>query len=128
MVGILILSHSTLAKGLSESCEMISGKKTEYISLTDEGIGIFETQVYNKLDELFSSYKEVLVFCDIRGGTPCNTALRYKLEKRANLEVIVGTNLPMILSCLEEVENFTDSSFLEELLETSKEEIEKINI
>lgn len=128
MVRILILSHSTLAKGLSESCEMISGKKIEYISLTDDGIGVFETQVYSKLDELFLSYKEVLVFCDIRGGTPCNTALRYKLEKKANLEVIVGTNLPMILSCLEEVENFKDSSFLNELLETSKEEIEKINI
>lgn len=128
MVGILLLSHSTLAKGLSESCEMISGKRTEYISLTDEGIGTFETEVYNKLDEMFSNYKEILVFCDIRGGTPCNTALRYKLEKKANLEVIVGTNLPMILSCLEEVETFKDSSFLDELLDISKEEIEKINI
>lgn len=129
MLDIVILTHGDLAKGFHHSCNMITGQDLNYIGLYEDGIGNFEEKVYKLLDELLSIKDGVLVLCDIRGGSPCNTALRYKLEKNAKIEIVIGVNLPMILSCLDELENdITLQELVNIAVENGKLEIETINI
>lgn len=129
MLDIIILTHGDLAKGFSHSCNMITGQKLNYIGLYEDGIGKFEEKVYKLLDELLKIKDGVLVLCDIRGGSPFNTALRYKLEKNAKIEVVIGVNLPMILSCLDEIEgDITLQELANIAVENGKLEVETINI
>lgn len=94
---LLLVSHGALATGLLGSFEMIAGKNDSIsaISLTDEGIGSFSTQLKQYLEE--RKNEEVLILCDIKGGTPFNEAYRAFLADPKQIRVISGMNLPMLI-------------------------------
>ncbi|EHR32068.1 PTS sugar transporter subunit IIA [Helcococcus kunzii] len=95
---LLLLSHGSFGEGIKESYRMIAGDDSNIltISLTDEGIGIFTEKVESLLDELTKDNR-VLVFTDMKGGTPFNVALKYQLEHSNKVELVAGMNLPMVL-------------------------------
>lgn len=94
---ILLVSHGGLASGLLGSFEMIAGKNEciSAISLTDEGIGEFSKQLTQYLEN--HENEQVLILCDIKGGTPFNEAYREYLAKPNQIKVISGMNLPMLI-------------------------------
>jgi len=93
---ILLLSHGNSAKGIMDGYSMIAGENPsiEYIQLDGKGISEFSTKVNNYLDE---SKGQVLVICDIAGGTPYNVSFSYFLSNPDKIRVISGMNLPMVL-------------------------------
>ena len=51
------------------------------------------------ISDLLDTTDGVLVFCDLLGGTPFNQAMIIA-QSYSNVEVVTGTNLPMLLETL----------------------------
>lgn len=103
MVGIVIATHGPLADAFLESAKLISGM-TENIKT----IGLYHGDdidgYKNKLQNLIAQVDNgdgVIVFADIFGGSPCNSAI-YSIKEMEDRDIqcIVGVNLPVLLEAL----------------------------
>lgn len=130
MLGIVITTHGDFASGIAQSVNMvIGGEIIPHLSLDEKGINIYEQNLFKLLDKEFETKKGVIVMCDLKGGTPFNTALKYKLMTNKNLEVVTGVNLPMILDTVMEIQDFKSlSDMVTCALESGKNSIENINL
>ncbi|MBC1492427.1 hypothetical protein HB825_10375 [Listeria booriae] len=101
MVGILVTTHGMMAAGVIDSGAMIVGKQihVEHISLTDTGIENYIQRLTKLLHNMRTDYKELLILCDLKSGTPYNECFRYILQHGCDNEIklIAGLNLPMYL-------------------------------
>jgi len=98
MVGLLIITHSQLAKELLEAARFIIGsiEAAECISIeTAKDSKKLRNIIKNKIKSLDQG-KGVLILVDMFGGTPSNLALSFLQKDSA--EVITGVNLPMVLA------------------------------
>lgn len=95
---ILLTSHGYFAKGILQSYEMIAGAtdKISSVILDEEGIGKFSKLLREKLDEILKS-DDVIILCDIKGGTPYNESFTYALSHQDKVRVVAGLNLPMLI-------------------------------
>lgn len=95
---ILLTSHGSFCSGLLESYEMIAGysSKIEKVSLTDEGIGNYRQQLNEMLNRM-TKKDDVLIFCDMKGGTPFNESLNFYLKNEEKVRLVSGMNLPMLI-------------------------------
>lgn len=93
---VLLVSHGNLSKSLIDSTEMLVGDTSglDYM-VFDKKMGIDE------LKELFVKYleeneEELLIFTDIKGGTPFNVA-SILTKDMDNVNIFYGMNLPMVV-------------------------------
>lgn len=101
MVGILLMSHGELAKGVLNTLECIFGANENITVLTlaaDDDITKFEEDMNQAITEL-NTGEGVLVLVDVLGGTPSNKSAQKLREK--DVEVLTGLNLPMLLAAVE---------------------------
>jgi len=98
MVGLLIITHSRLAKELLGAAVFIVGsvEAAECISIeTAKDSKKLRNMIKSKLESL-NQGDGVLILVDMFGGTPSNLALSFLQKDTA--EVVTGVNLPMVLS------------------------------
>lgn len=98
MVGLLIITHSHLAKELLEAARFIIGsvEAAECISIeTAKDNKKLRNIIKSKIKSLDQG-KGVLILVDMFGGTPSNLALSFLQKDSA--EVVTGVNLPMVLA------------------------------
>ncbi|HUV60074.1 MAG TPA: PTS fructose transporter subunit IIA [Desulfatiglandales bacterium] len=98
MIGLLIITHSRLAKELLDAARFIIGsvEAAECISIeTSKDSKKLRNIIENKLKSLDQG-KGVLILVDMFGGTPSNLALSFLQKDSA--EVVTGVNLPMVLA------------------------------
>jgi len=98
MIGLLIITHSRLAKELLEAATFIIGsvEAAECISIeTQKDSKKLRNIIQNKLKSLDQG-DGVLILVDMFGGTPSNLALSFLQKDTA--EVVTGVNLPMLLA------------------------------
>lgn len=100
MVGILVTGHGHFATGLGSSLKLITGI-TENVVLVDfEADHSTETLTANinkAMDEL-KGCEGILVLSDLAGGSPFKCAVECKFARPGEkIEVIAGTNLPMLV-------------------------------
>jgi PTS system mannose-specific IIA component len=102
MVGILILSHGSLAEELLASARVISGDLPDFAALT---LGWHDSvdEARRKVGALLPTLDHgegVLILTDMYGSTPFNVALGFR--QAGKVEVVSGVNLPMVvrLGCL----------------------------
>lgn len=119
MVGFLLTGHGEFARGLYSALEMIAGPQDQFavVTFTNEDAGSYPANVEGALDTLFGSCDSVVAFVDLMGGTPFNTAMMASAE-RPGIEVVTGTNLPMLIECASER---SPRSTAEELVATALE-------
>lgn len=101
MRGVLLVSHGELSKGMKSSIEMIAGKqdKVRYLGIApNEDINIFEEMFEGEV-KCLGDVDNIIVFCDLIGGTPCNTAMK-KYYDNEKYTIVSGMNLPMILTAV----------------------------
>ncbi len=97
MVGIVIAAHGHLASELIATAELIIGEFTSVTScnlspaLSPQAIEDELQQAIARVDQ----GEGVLVLADLMGGTPCTRSMA--LCRKAQLEVVTGVNLPMVL-------------------------------
>ncbi|MGN1344855.1 MAG: PTS sugar transporter subunit IIA [Traorella sp.] len=101
MKGILCISHGFYAREFIESIKMISGPAENIYSCcleSNDGPDSF-TRKLEELMPTLNQYDEVLVFADLLGGSPCNTALAY-FYNNPKVKIIAGMNFGMVLSAV----------------------------
>lgn len=97
MIGLVIASHGHLAAELVATAEQLVGKLESVASCTVEpGASLEEIRasIRDAVKEVDAG-QGVVLFADLIGGSPCTQSL--SLCQQANLEVVTGVNLPMLL-------------------------------
>jgi mannose/fructose-specific phosphotransferase system component IIA len=100
--GFLLISHGFYAKELKESLKMIAGDVDDvlYACCLEQHDGPESfTEKLKKAEGKLNQFDEVIVFADIMGGSPCNTAFQY-FQSNPKYQIIAGMNFPMILTAL----------------------------
>lgn len=100
MVGILVTGHGHFATGLGSSLQLITGI-TENVALVDfeadHSTDTLKANLHKAMDEL-KNCEGILVLSDLAGGSPFKNAVECKFERPdQQIEVIAGTNLPMLI-------------------------------
>ena len=100
MLGILLVSHGDMAKGLLSSAKMFFGDDIENIDILclylDTPVEDFKEELGNKVKRLDDG-DGVLILSDLLGGTPCNLSNTLASE---NVNIISGANLTMLVEVL----------------------------
>ena len=81
MVGILLLSHGSFARGLKESSNLFFGDdipKLEALCYSGDDVEDFDRQIDEAIRRLDDG-SGVLILCDLYGGTPANRCA-YKIS------------------------------------------------
>ena len=125
MIGLVVTGHGLFAEGMHSSAKMIAGENDhiKYVCFED-GMGL--EQLAEKLNAAYNELSDcdgIVVLSDLPGGSPFKTAVECAVaQPDKKIEVLAGTNLPMIVTAVTMIEYEEDPTALaEELLETGKE-------
>ena len=125
MIGLVVTGHGHFADGLHTSAQMIAGE-SEYVRYVNFEEGMSIEQLADKLNAAYAELDAcdgIVVLSDLPGGSPFKTAVECAVANPAKkIEVLAGTNLPMIVTAVSMLEDEEDATaFAEELLETGTE-------
>src|SRR5215210_445195 len=103
-LGVVVVTHGQLATELVNSAEMIVGDLPQFAAVAigwhddvdraREDIGVAILRVGASAGGTEEDPAKVLVLTDLFGGTPANLGVTFV---SANVEVITGVNLPMLI-------------------------------
>jgi PTS system N-acetylgalactosamine-specific IIA component len=101
MVGFVLTGHGDFSVGLASSVKMIAGPQEEFdvVPFHEDEAGEFPQKLADAIAASAERNDGVIVFCDLMGGTPFNQAMM-KMQTAPGVEVVAGTNLPMLLEVL----------------------------
>ena len=129
MIGILIISHGPLAKGVWESSRFFYDDP-QYV----------RTAVFDKEDDpmqflevLKASCKElenpegILILTDIPGGTPANLA-QTLMKEHPQIRLLSGVNVIMVLDALLSRERYNLDELAQHCLQSAKDSIQMIKL
>jgi PTS system mannose-specific IIA component len=101
MIGIVVVTHGQLGQALTDTAQLIFGKKPESVI----SVSIDLNEPVEKLNEKIQvaiksvdSNKGIIILTDMFGGTPSN--LSYSFLDEGRIEVISGVNLPVLLKAI----------------------------
>lgn len=129
MIGILLLSHGEMAKGLKNSCELFYGENIDQLGALclreGDSLDKFDEKIKSCIAELDDG-SGIVVFCDLMGGTPGNRSM---LILNDRVQVITGMNLGIVMEMISlrltyETVNDVD---IHSLIQTGKEGIVSLN-
>lgn len=121
----IVLNHGRFGEELIKSAELIVGK-TENIRAISLLSGMSIEEYYQEVHSYLETLKgEILILCDLYGGTPSNVGMM--MQREFSLHVLCGVNLPMLIELILKRNN--EKCSIEELMEcalkTAKESIIK---
>ena len=126
MVGIIITGHANFALGMMSAVKLVFGSP-ENLKIVNFGEEDSSEVLENNIKTAIHELKEcdgLLCFTDIAGGTPFQVASRLSMEE-AEMRVISGTNLPMLLGVLSERDDVDLHELAEYALEVGREEVKE---
>jgi mannose PTS system EIIA component len=97
MIGMVLVTHGTLANAMREAMEHVVGKQKNLATVCIESDAEFESQraeIARRMDEV-NEGDGVILLTDMFGGTPSNLAM--SMASQPNVEIIGGMNLPMLV-------------------------------
>lgn len=107
MVGIIMISHGSLAEGMLSAATMLypdlSGVATLGLQ-PDENPDSFQRSL-TELAAVVDSGDGLFILADLLGGTPCNRAMHLIGER---VKLLSGLSLPMLLALLGIRDTITD--------------------
>lgn len=97
MIGIVLVSHGRLADELVDALQHVVGLQEQIVTVCIGPNDDMERRRQEIVDSVASvdSGDGVAVLTDMFGGTPSNLAISVMNE--ANVEVLAGANLPMLV-------------------------------
>jgi N-acetylgalactosamine PTS system EIIA component len=99
MIGLIISGHGNFASGLHTSLNLIAGEpcNVEFVDFEEkDSTKDLKKKYYSSLKNL-DNCDSILALSDLAGGSPFKTLVEVKTEIEKPMEVIGGTNLPMLL-------------------------------
>ncbi|MGG7059130.1 PTS galactosamine/N-acetylgalactosamine transporter subunit IIA [Clostridium nigeriense] len=128
MIGLIISGHGNFASGLHTSLKLIAGEHSniEYVDFEEtDSTETLKEKYYNSLKNL-NNCESILALSDLAGGSPFKTLVEVKTEIEKPMEVIGGTNLPMLLEISMTKDIIEDlSSLSESAIEVGKSGVVK---
>jgi len=97
MIGLVLVTHGRLAEEFIAATEHVVGPQEAVRAICigpDDDMEQRRNEIMQAVDEVDSG-QGVILLTDMFGGTPSNLAI--SLLDRGNVEVIAGTNLPMLI-------------------------------
>ena len=101
MIGIVVVTHSSLAYEFIKAAEMIVGQAEQLQAVTvDRSIALETVQQHLRevLDEVGLDGDGVVILTDMFGGTPTNVSAEFLQSEQ--VEIVTGVNLPMLLKAI----------------------------
>ena len=105
MVGVVVITHGDMAKGIESSVDLILGKQEQFAAIgLYEGADFeeFKENVGKAVEEV-NTGKGVIVLVDLFGASPYNS-VAYNMtgfqEKNIPVRLVTGVNLPMLIEVL----------------------------
>ena len=97
IIGLVLVTHGNLAQEFISAMQHVVGRqeKVEAVCIGPEDDMEMRRSVILKKVESADSGSGVVVLTDMFGGTPSNLAI--SIMDRANVEIIAGVNLPMLI-------------------------------
>jgi PTS system mannose-specific IIA component len=127
MVGVLLISHGDLAKGIISSASMLVSELKQAASLTlwpEDNPDEFTEKLETAVKELDTG-EGVFILADMLGGTPANQAVRVLGDK---VRMLTGLSLPMLYSFLTIREETSDFAVLvKDVMAEAKDSITDVN-
>ena len=97
MIGIVLVTHGNLADEFLSAMQHVVGRQPQIATACigpNDDMNERRDDILNKVEEVDSG-EGVIVLTDMFGGTPSNLAI--SIMDKANVEVIAGINLPMLV-------------------------------
>jgi len=97
MIGMVLVTHGRLADEFIAALEHVVGPQEQVISVCigpDDDMEQRRRDILESVDKA-NSGNGVILLTDMFGGTPSNLAI--SVMDKANVEVIAGINLPMLI-------------------------------
>jgi len=127
MVGIILISHGDLAKGILSSASMLVPQLENIASLTlwpDDNPDEFQQKLEAAV-KASDTGDGVFILADMLGGTPANRAM-YSLGDKVRM--ITGLSLPMLCSLITIREETSDLALLaRDVMAEAKEAMVDVN-
>lgn len=123
MVGILLVSHGTLAQSFLDVAREILGE-TEGVLAFGLPEPLQEEKVIEEIQQARKALDHgegLLIVTDMFGGTPCNLSLSFLDDD--GIEVLTGMNLPMVLKILSSREGVSLPELARTAMECGRENI-----
>jgi mannose/fructose/sorbose-specific phosphotransferase system IIA component len=124
VINILVVTHGMLAEGLIHSAKMLIGdaEKVDYLSFEkDMGQEELTEAITQKMKRLATD-EQLLIFCDIVGGTPFNVSSRFSFNNE-DIAVFYGVNLPVLVEAILTREGKNLQELTAGLVESSKDSL-----
>lgn len=97
MIGMVLVTHGRLAEEFVNATEHVVGPQTQIRAISigpDDDMEQRRQDILNAIAEVDTG-SGVILLTDMFGGTPSNLAI--SVMDKANVEVIAGINLPMLI-------------------------------
>ena len=117
MIGMLLVTHGRLAHEFIDALQHVVGKQEHIATVCigpDDDMELRRNEILKKIAKVDQG-KGVILLTDMFGGTPSNLAI--SVIEKANVEVIAGINLPMLIKLASE----RNSSCLTDAVNSAKE-------
>lgn len=129
MIGIIVAGHGEYATGITSMLELVVGRQENY-----EFINFIQGESQEDLEDDFDASLEKLKHCDkiavmtdIAGGSPFKTAVTYAVSD-SRLEVITGTNVPMLIELIfGRMSGAGEEKLIEQAIEAGKQQITRFH-
>jgi mannose PTS system EIIA component len=107
MIGGVIVTHGQLANELLSAAEMIVGEIHHITAVSigwHDDVDVAREQIQQACERV-NTGNGVILLTDMFGGTPTNLAASFLDE--ANVEVVTGVNLPMVIKLADQTQEET---------------------
>ena len=97
IIGLVLVTHGNLAQEFISAMQHVVGKQERVEAVCigpEDDMEMRRSEILKKV-EAADSGSGVVVLTDMFGGTPSNLAI--SIMDRANVEIIAGVNLPMLI-------------------------------
>ena len=97
MIGVVLVTHGNLATELVKVLEHVVGPQDQLTTITIDP----DDDMEKRREDILNSVKSVdkglgvIILTDMFGGTPSNLAI--SIMEQANIDIIAGVNLPMLI-------------------------------
>ena len=127
MIGLVVTGHANFGSGMTSSVNLIAGEQEAYQYV--DFLPTYSTEdlaaELNKALDALKDCEGVIIFTDLMGGTPFNTAAQLGRD-RENVRILAGTNLPMLVEVVMSRKFMDDlDGLVDSLLQTGKGQVAK---
>ena len=116
MIGFILTGHGPFSNGLKSALDMVAGDQPAFQIVPFEGseAATYGDDLRAAITAMRAECEEgVIVFVDLLGGTPFNQSMMIANDVD-KLEIVTGTNLPMVIELLFARNGATDVTALAE--------------